>query len=207
MFGIENFSAFILVSVGLAISPGPDILYVLTRGVAEGRKPALAAAAGFSLGNIVHLTLITLGVSALIAANPLLLTIIKFAGAAYLLFIAWQIWNSPSLQQPGDKKVQRSSAWRVFRQSVLANLLNPKVILFFLALFPQFINETAADAWKGLLLLGAVFIALTWLIFSLVAIFAGELSLYLAKNVKLAAAVPKVAAVILAIIALLICIK
>ena len=207
MFGIENFSAFLLVSIGLTLSPGPDILYVLTRGVAEGRKPALAAAAGFSLGNIVHLTLITLGVSAVIAANPMLLTIIKFAGAAYLLFIAWQIWNSPALQLDADKTEQRSSSWRVFRQSVLANVLNPKVILFFLALFPQFINEAADDAWKGLLLLGAVFIGMTWLIFSLVALFAGQLSLYLARKAKLAAAVPKVAALILAGIAILICIK
>ena len=143
-----------------------------------------------------------MGVSALIASNPTWLRLIQIAGAVYLIYIAWLIWHSPT-PTVGIKHQQDSlPPGKVFIQSVIANLLNPKVILFFLALFPQFIDEQAEQAGMGIWIMGLTFILMTWIIFSLVGLFAGTLSRWLAKHQRVARWIPRISALLLFSIAM-----
>jgi len=203
MLGIENYPLFIFTSFLLAITPGPDILYVLSRGLDTGKKSALAAAAGFSLGNIFHLSLMLLGISALIKANPILFSGIKYAGAIYLAYLGIMIWRSASAElNENNEKEMRKSHFLVFKQSVIANMLNPKVITFFLALFPQFVNLDADNTTWPILILGITFIIITWIVFSSVGLFAGQLGELLKKRPEYAAYISKVAGAILILLAI-----
>jgi len=203
MLGLENYPLFILTSFLLAITPGPDILYVLSRGLDAGKKSALAAAAGFSLGNIFHLGLMLLGVSALIKANPTLFTGIKYLGAAYLAYLGVLIWKASTSEIETNNSVdENKSHLAVFRQSVLANMLNPKVITFFLALFPQFVKKDITNTTWPIIILGITFIVITWIVFSSVGFFAGRLGEILKERPEYAAYISKAAGAILILLAI-----
>ena len=202
MEGIENYWLFIITSFSLAIAPGPDVLYVLSRGLDAGKKAALSAAAGFSLGNIFHLALLVLGISALIKANPLLMQVIKYAGAAYLIYLGIMIWRSANEKVTTDNKDQSLNNWQIFKQSVLANMLNPKVIIFFLGLFPQFVRTEAEQQNIAIIFLGITFIIITWIVFSSVGLFAGSLGEVLSKKPKISVYISKTAGAILILLAI-----
>ena len=115
---------------------------MLTRGIAQGRKAGLAAAAGFSAGCIFHTLLAALGVAALIRSSPLAFDLVRYAGAAYLIWIGIQALRHAaafSFEAAGDQR----ALWTIFRQSVIGNALNPKVTLFFLSFLPQFVKSEA----------------------------------------------------------------
>jgi threonine/homoserine/homoserine lactone efflux protein len=163
---------FLAASALLTIAPGPDIVTVLTRGVSQGRKAGLAAALGFATGCLFHTALAALGVAALIRSSDVAFNTVRWAGAAYLVWIGIQALRhraSFSLAVTGDTK----ALMVVYRQSVIGNALNPKVTLFFLSFLPQFV-DTGADgvAWQ-MAYLGLVFMAQTAVIFGAVALFSG----------------------------------
>ena len=189
---------FIGVSLLLALTPGPDILYVLSRSVAEGTRAGLVAAAGFALGNVVHTLLVATGVAAVLLANPQLLGVVRYVGVLYLIYVAVRmIKRAAPLRPDGDRG---RSNWAVFRQSVLANVLNPKVILFFLGLFPQFISSRE-HAFVQTLILGAAFIAATFLAFGAVALLAGQLNASLARNARRQVLLQQIGGVALLVVA------
>ena len=203
MLGIENYPIFILTSFLLAITPGPDILYVLSRGLDAGKKSALAAAAGFSLGNIFHLSLMLLGISTLVKANPVLFSGIKYAGALYLAYLGVMIWKSAESKISTDQAINTNKGYfTVFRQSVVANMLNPKVITFFLALFPQFVQKDSEDTSWAIIILGLTFILITWIVFSSVGFFAGKLGDLLKNKPEYAVYISKTAGGILLLLAI-----
>ncbi len=171
---IDQLLLFCAASFILAFTPGPDILYVMTRGVAQGRKAALAAAAGFSLGNIVHTTAAVAGVSALIVSSATAFQVVKLAGAAYLIYLGIRMFRAPAEVLGGDAG-ENKAVWGVFRQSIIANVLNPKVAVFFLAFFPQFVREGGAHPALQMAILGATFIAVTFISFSAVALGSGAI--------------------------------
>ena len=175
----DQLPAFVGLSLLLAITPGPDVLYVLSRSLAEGRQAGLVAAAGFALGNIVHTLLIATGVAALLLANPAFLGLIRYIGVMYLIYIGVRMMRRAAPSRTGGD--HGKSDWRVFRQSFVANVLNPKVILFFVSLFPQFISNQE-QAFVQTLVLGACFIAATMLVFGGVALLAGTLNDTLARK-------------------------
>ncbi len=169
---MPDLALFLVASALLAIAPGPDIVYVLTRGIAQGRKAGFAAALGFAAGCIFHTLLAALGVAALIRSSELAFDLVRYAGAAYLVWIGIQALlhrSSFSAADGGEKKALGT----IFRQSVIGNALNPKVTLFFLSFLPQFVDVQAGHVGWQMALLGVVFMGVTVVVFGLVAIFSG----------------------------------
>lgn len=182
-----NLWGFVSAAVLLTLMPGPDILFVMTQGMIRGRKAGIVFAAGLCTGLTVHTTAVSLGVSALLIKSPTAFTVLKFAGAAYLLYLAVKAFlarNEQRLTLPGNNV----DTGKLYLKGIWMNLLNPKVILFFLAFFPQFISPVTANPIPQMLLLGFIFILQAFLIFSLVAILAGRLSQYLTRNLRIAQA-------------------
>lgn len=201
MISIDQIVLFSLASLVLIFTPGPDIIYVLTRGVAQGRSAALAAALGFSLGNIGHTLLAVCGLSAILASSAVAFTAVKIAGGLYLIYIGWKLWTAdPSITLGGQG--EHKAARVIFRQSVLANLLNPKVAIFFLAFFPQFVRPAQGQPALQMTILGMTFVVLTMLGFGLVALGAGALNSRLAARPSLSAWLHKGAGAILMLLGL-----
>lgn len=201
MISLDQLLVFSLTSLLLIFTPGPDIIYVLTRGVAQGRTAALAAALGFSLGNIGHTLFAVFGLSAILASSATAFTMVKVAGGIYLLYIGFKLWTAdPSLTLSG--RGENKTARLIFRQSILANLLNPKVAIFFLAFFPQFVRPAQGHPAMQMLVLGLTFVVLTMFGFGLVALGAGALNSRLAARPSLSAWLHKGAGAILMLLGL-----
>jgi threonine/homoserine/homoserine lactone efflux protein len=201
MISLDQLALFSLASLVLIFTPGPDIIYVLTRGVAQGRSAALAAAMGFSLGNIGHTLLAVCGLSAILASSAAAFTVVKAAGGVYLIYLGYKLWAAdPALTLSGQGEHKTSRV--IFRQSVLANLLNPKVAVFFLAFFPQFVRPDQGHPALQMLVLGLSFVLLTMLGFGLVAVGAGALNARLAARPSLSAWLHKGAGAILMLLGL-----
>jgi len=168
---------FLIASVGLTLLPGPDNLLVLSMSIVNGAKAGIPTALGMAAGNFVHTTAVALGLSALVLASPLAFTAIKALGVAYLLYLAWQSWHHPlhlSAQNIQPRTASQSSL-SLFRRGVLMNILNPKVALFFLAFFPQFVNQNSEFKALKIFFLGSLFVVQAALIFCAIALAASRL--------------------------------
>lgn len=173
---------FILTSALLTLMPGPDIFFVLTQGLTRGRRPALAVSVGLASGLLVHTAAAALGLSLIISRSPVFLQAIQYAGVAYLAYMGAKAFLGRNKQpdstadQPDEVASDNRPAGQMFRVGVTMNLLNPKVILFFLALFPQFLNPESLTPKGDIFLLGGIFSVVALLIFSTVAVVTGFLS-------------------------------
>src|SRR5512139_2152207 len=166
----------------IIVSPGPDFIYVTTRGIAQGRVAGLLSAAGISLGLIVHTILASLGLSTLLQTSGIAFQTIKLIGAAYLFYLGVKVLlNKENLIRPGqtDIKLDRLA---IVRQGMATNVFNPKAILTFMAFIPQFINPADQLAAVQISLLGGIiaFLAIVW--FGLVGYFAGTLGKWLGRQ-------------------------
>jgi threonine/homoserine/homoserine lactone efflux protein len=180
---LEQLIPFLTASVILTISPGPDIIYVMVQGMANGKKPALITALGLATGIIIHTSLVAFGVSAIIKSSETLFFIIRCFGAAYLLYLAYQVYKSDLKIAYSAEGIKKKSLFSLFKQGFIMNVLNPKVTIFFLAFFPGFLWEPDGNTVFQFYILGAAFMLLTILIFGSVALLAGKISTYL-KNHK-----------------------
>ena len=158
MFGIQHFEIFLVASIALNLTPGPDTFYVLGRGIAQGRKVGIASALGISAGSLVHTFVAALGLSAIIAASATLFLAIKFAGAAYLIFLGCRMLLSRATEASIATSFNNSSFAAAFKQGLITNALNPKVALFFLAFLPQFISADSQSKPIAFLILGISFV-------------------------------------------------
>ena len=158
MLGTTDLALFVVAGLLLNITPGPDTLYVVGRTVAQGWRTGAVAALGIAAGLLVHTFAAAIGLSALLAASATAYTIVKWVGAAYLVYVgASLLFARPAIQQ--RTPALRSAGLRtVFLQGFLTNVLNPKVALFFLAFLPQFVDPAAPSKALALLFLGFVFI-------------------------------------------------
>lgn len=181
MLELDQIILFATTSMLLAATPGPDIIYVITRGLTQGRNAGMAAAAGFSLGNIAHTAFAILGLSAVIKSSAVAFTVIKIAGALYLIYVGFKIFTSKS-GSTAEKDEKFLSAKAIFIQSVTANILNPKVAIFFIAFFPQFIKPQNGHPSIQMALLGLIFIICTFVVFSACALFSGQIGASLKKT-------------------------
>jgi threonine/homoserine/homoserine lactone efflux protein len=161
MLGIHHYWLFIATAVVLVITPGQDTFFILGRSLSGGRAAGIAAALGITAGSVLHTFAAALGLSALLATSPYAFMAVKFAGAAYLIYIGIRALATRASGMPGaNDPVTNDGRWSAFRQGILTNLLNPKVALFFLALMPQFIEATSTHKVAAFLALGLSFVSL-----------------------------------------------
>ena len=163
----------------LAISPGPDNIYVLMQSVVNGKAYGLATVAGLISGCLVHTTLVAFGMSAIIKENDSLFFTIKLFGASYLLYLAYKVFKSSSELKLGSDHVPKKTMLQLFKQGFIMNVLNPKVSIFFLAFFPGFLFSDTMSTITQFYVLGLLFMLVSALIFSAIAILAGSISKYI----------------------------
>ena len=178
---MPDIGLFLIASALLTIAPGPDIVYVLTRGISQGPRAGVAAALGFASGCIFHTVLAAVGIAAIIRSSDVAFDVVRYAGAAYLIWIGIQALrhrSSFSIEGASDKRALAT----IYRQSVIGNMLNPKVTLFFLAFLPQFVNMQAGHVGWQLALLGFIFMLQTIVIFGAVALFSGWLGAWIRRK-------------------------
>ena len=161
MLGIHHYWLFIATAIVLVLTPGQDTFFIIGRSLASGRSAGISAALGITCGSIVHTLLAALGLSALLATSPYAFMAVKFAGAAYLVYIGVRALLSRAQGLPGaEPRAAGAGDWSAFRQGIVTNLLNPKVALFFLALMPQFISAGSPHKVAAFLVLGLSFMTL-----------------------------------------------
>jgi len=174
--GIVNLPLFMLAVFLLNVTPGPDTAYIVGRSVSQGRAAGLLSSLGVSAGCCVHVLAVAFGLTALLAASTVAFTVIKVVGAAYLIYLGGRMLLAPPEHEDAPaEKTETPAAKRprplksLFMQGFLTNVLNPKVVLFFLSFFPQFVDPHAAHKALAFLALGAVFIVMSTIWNSLVA--------------------------------------
>jgi threonine/homoserine/homoserine lactone efflux protein len=178
---MPNFLLFLAASIAITVAPGPDNLQVLARGISQGRAAGLVAALGFAAGISFHTTLAALGVAALLKSSPMAFEAVKLAGAAYLVWIGIKAIRSKGLSSAHERPSQPLAV--VFRQSVIGNLLNPKVTLFFIVFLPQFVNlHGGQSVMLQMFELGGVFMLQTVAVFSVFGVAAGMIGAYLKRR-------------------------
>lgn len=200
----EILISFALAVAALAISPGPDNIYVLMQSLVNGVGYGMATVAGLMTGCLVHTTLIAFGVSLIIRENETLFLILKIFGALYLLYLAYKVYKEPPADLLSNSTVKKKSKWQLFKQGFIMNVINPKVSIFFLALFPGFLFSETINPILQFYVLGFIFIGVSFIIFSLIALSSGFISNYLHKNNKISAVLKWLQIIVFVGIALLI---
>lgn len=183
---LPQLAAFLAAAMLITLSPGPDNLMVLSQGISRGRRQGMAFGLGCALGCLNHTLLAALGISALIAASPLAFTALKIAGGAYLVYLGWGAIRSPcaSFRADGQATGPQSSLAATFRRGLIANAINPKVVLFFLAFLPQFVNPAQGPVGLQTAILGTVFTLQGAVIFGALGYFSGHVGQWLARSCK-----------------------
>lgn len=179
MFEPASIGVFVLASLLLAVSPGPAVLYIVSRGVSGGQRAGVVSALGIATGGLLHVTAAVLGISALVAASARAFTIIKWAGAAYLIYLGVRTWRSAGADV---ERWRAASTRRVFADAVVVNALNPKAAVFFLAFLPQFVDPARGSAVAQTLVLGAIFIVVAFVSDTIYGLGSGWVSERIAVN-------------------------
>lgn len=170
MFDIPNIIYFITASFIFTIAPGPDLVFLITQTLNHGPKAGIPTAMGLTLGNLIHTVAAALGISLLFQTSALAFTTLKFLGAAYLLFLAYEVIFRRSAQNSTPINPSRHS---LILRGLLMNVLNPKVMLFFLAFLPQFVSPNTNSIWLEMLFFGALFTLIVFFTFGSIGLFAG----------------------------------
>jgi homoserine/homoserine lactone efflux protein len=155
---VHTWLIYLLAATGLSLSPGPNGLLALTHGALHGRRKALYTVLGGACGFLVVIALSMFGIGALLQASLGWLTVMKWVGGAYLVWLGIQVWRSPPIGLAVEGRAAPRAGWSLFRQGALSALTNPKGLLFFAAFLPQFIDRAGGAALQGALL-GVVFVA------------------------------------------------
>ncbi|HTY04730.1 MAG TPA: LysE family translocator [Rhodocyclaceae bacterium] len=194
MLTLVQVTGFLAAAILITLAPGPDNLMVLGLGMARGRRAGISFGLGCALGCLSHTTLAALGISALIAASPVAFAVLRVAGGAYLLWLGIQALRSARPVAAGAAPdMTTESAGRLFVKGVIANAVNPKVILFFLAFLPQFVDAARGRAAWQTAQLGLVFTVQAALIFAAIGWSAGRLGRWLARRPGLGAWLDRIA--------------
>jgi len=156
MPSLHSLLIFTLAAAAMNISPGPSNLYVMSRSLAQGARAGLVAALGLATGSLFHVTVTALGLSVVLRYSPALYAVVKLVGAAYLIFLGLRLLLSKGAAFTAAASGTRRPHGRIFRESILVEMLNPKTALFFLAFLPQFADPGAGPLAPQLLLLGGI---------------------------------------------------
>ena len=172
---------FLITSLVVVLVPGAGVIYTVSTGLFMGWRDSIAAAFGCTAGIVPHLTASILGLSAILHMSAVAFQAIKYAGAAYLLYLAWSMWRDTGALK-FDAPGQKTGAGKIFIRGILINILNPKLSIFFLAFLPLFVSTDAASPVLQMFLLSAVFMAMTLVIFILYGICAHGVRSYVVKS-------------------------
>ncbi|MEM8852598.1 MAG: LysE family translocator [Pseudomonadota bacterium] len=181
MIDAATLTAYSLVVLGFVFIPGPATLLTVARATTSGTKVGVATGGGIAAGDVLHTVMAIVGISAIVATSAVLFSIIKYAGAAYLVFLGLQaiLEKAPTDVTRGALPI---TAGRAFRQAILAEVLNPKTALFFLAFLPQFVRPENGSVMVQLSIFGAIFVLLGFFSTVIVAVSAGHLGTFLRRN-------------------------
>jgi threonine/homoserine/homoserine lactone efflux protein len=173
---------FMTAAIVLLVIPGPAVLYIVARSVDQGRRAGLASCLGIATGGLAHIVGATLGLSALLLSSAVAYSAVKYAGAAYLIYLGIRKLRERPVATDGVDRVQPASLRRVYVQGVLVQLLNPKAALFFFAFLPQFVSPARGSVALQFLVLGALFEVMGFTSDSLWALAAGSAAVWLQRN-------------------------
>lgn len=174
MIDPQTLLLFSLASFAMVATPGPDMLLIAARSAAQGRVAGFMTYLGVAAGSFCHALALALGLSQLFLAVPFAYDVVRYAGAAYLAYLAWQAFTAHASFGADAGTVHKSSTWVIFRQGLVSNLLNPKVALFFLALFPQFIAPEHGNVALQIMILAMVLNVLGLIVNGVVVMLAGS---------------------------------
>ncbi|MCO5110169.1 MAG: LysE family translocator [Burkholderiaceae bacterium] len=197
---LQTLIAFFGVAVVLALTPGPDNIFVLLQSAQRGWRAGMAVVVGLCAGLVVHTAAVALGLAAVFAASAVAFTVLKFCGAAYLAYLAWQALRAPaavaSEVPTGAPVTQGPSLGRMVGRGMVMNLTNPKVLVFFLAFLPQFADPARGGVALQLMVLGVVFMVATLLVFGAIACFSGVFGTLLQRSARAQTVLNRVAGLV-----------
>lgn len=197
--------AFFTVALLLAVAPGPDNLFVLMQSASGGRRTGFAVVCGLMIGVMIHTLAVALGLAAVFATSTTAFTALKLAGAAYLLYLAWGAWHAPPMLAAvanGDAPARPAPWLRLMLRGVVMNLTNPKVVLFFLALLPQFVQPGRGSVAGQIVVFGLLFIVAATLVFGAIVLAADALRRQLGASARAQRLLNRAAATVFAGLAL-----
>jgi len=198
---VETLVQVFVASLLLAVTPGPDNIFVLTQAALRGARMGLLVVLGLCTGLILHTTLVAVGAAAIFATSALAFELLKYCGAAYLLYLAWGAFHAGAQQIDGGHRVDALSGGAMYRRGIIMNVTNPKVSLFFLAFLPMFADEArGAIAWQ-IVIFGLVFQLATLLVFGGVALAAGRLGDWLRQRPGVQRAMNRIAGLVFVVLA------
>ena len=198
---IETASIFFAATIALALSPGPDNIFVLTQSALHGRAAGLLVTLGLCTGVVLHTAAVALGVAAVFAASALAFNALKLLGVLYLLYLAWRAFRAP-ISTLDSATQSNLSGCRLYVRGVLMNVTNPKVAIFFLAFLPQFADPARGSIALQMTILGAIFILAAMLVFGAIALSAGYLGERLRSSGRAQMFLNRTAGVVLVALAL-----
>ena len=181
----EILFSFAIATFILAISPGPDNIFVLTQSVVNGKKFGLATVLGLMTGCLLHTSFVAFGVSAIIEENESVFLMIKLFGVSYLLYLAFKVYQANANIVLSEAVKKNETVFKMYKKGLLMNVLNPKVTTFFIAFFPQFLFSESVSTVLQFYILGAIFIVISFLVFSTIAVLAGTISNYLTTSTNI----------------------
>ncbi|QXI40962.1 LysE family translocator [Pseudomonas xantholysinigenes] len=176
----SNLLAFALISLGMVLTPGPNMIYLISRSICQGRMAGLISLGGVALGFIFYMLCAALGITALVMAVPLAYDALRIGGALYLLYLAWQALRPGGRSPFQVRDLPADSPRRLFAMGFLTNLLNPKIAVMYLSLMPQFIEPGHGSVLAQSLVLGGTQIAISVTVNALIALMAGSIAVFLA---------------------------
>jgi threonine/homoserine/homoserine lactone efflux protein len=180
--GLSGLAAFALVSLGMALTPGPNMMYLISRSICQGRMAGLISLGGVALGFVFYMFSAALGITALLLAVPYAYDALRISGAVYLLYLAWQVVKPGGRSPFQVRALPRDSRGRLFAMGLVTNLLNPKIAVLYLSLLPQFIDPVHGGVLGQSLILGTTQIAISLSVNALVAVTAGSIAAFLADR-------------------------
>jgi threonine/homoserine/homoserine lactone efflux protein len=178
--------AFIVTAIVLVVIPGPAVIYIVNRGISQGRQAAVISALGIETGALVHVIAATVGLSALVASSQTMFHVVKYAGAAYLIVLGISAWRSREAAGDSPNMVRPVALRRVYVQGIIVNVFNPKVGIFFLAFLPQFVSPDQGAVWLQMLVLGLVFLVVATVLDVAYALASGFIGEWLERRERVA---------------------
>jgi threonine/homoserine/homoserine lactone efflux protein len=182
MPNLSNLLAFALIAFGMVLTPGPNMAYLISRSISQGRMAGLISLGGVALGFVFYMLCAAFGITALVLAVPYAYDAVRIVGALYLLWLAWQAVRPGGRSPFQVRDLPEDNARKLFLMGFLTNLLNPKIAVMYLSLLPQFIDPAAGNVLTQSLVLGMTQIVISMFVNAIIAISAGTIALYLVRR-------------------------